>query len=110
MINISNEDIEKLLLIDKILFGISKEELKMWSEMEEIVAKLKGQHIPMGVCTQLVNEAIMMQSEVQMLKSDLTMMKEDMKTLVKVMNQPFLPNGQANYDFSNLKNRYGIYN
>lgn len=106
----TNDDLEKVKLIDQVFRSLSLEEIKLILSADLIVDKLKGTEHGTGLILSALQSLSMLQVEILTLRADHTMMKEDFKTALKVMqtlSQPTIP--QFSSELQNLKSKYNIY-
>lgn len=108
MIYLADDTKKKLEYMDKIFSGLSLEELKTLAEREEIVAKLKAEPNVQGPITQALYAISTMNSQAQTMQVEIQQLKGEIGVLVKAMCSPHTQGD--NYEFRNLKNRFGIYN
>jgi hypothetical protein len=108
MITMTNEQLEKLDLLDKFFGAISVEDLKEIVECEQVVAKLKGTEQNPQILRRLVQEHDMMYVDIMNAKTEVMVLKNDFQTLLRALNQTlFTP--QYNNDFTTLKNKHSVY-
>ena len=106
----TNDDLEKVKLVDQVFRSLSLEEIKSILSADLIVDKLKGTEHGTGPILSALQSLSMLQVEILTLRADHTMMKEDFKTALKVMqtlSQPTIP--QFSSELQNLKSKYNIY-
>ena len=106
----TNDDLEKVKLVDQVFRSLSLEEIKSILSADLIVDKLKGTENGTGPILSALQSLSMLQVEILTLRADHTMMKEDFKTALKVMqtlSQPTIP--QFSSELQNLKSKYNIY-
>ena len=106
----TNDDLEKVKLVDQVFRSLSLEEIKSILSADLIVDKLKGTESGTGPILSALQSLSMLQVEILTLRADHTMMKEDFKTALKVMqtlSQPTIP--QFSSELQNLKSKYNIY-
>ena len=106
----TNDDLEKVKLIDQVFRSLSVEEIKSILSADLVVDKLKGTENGTGPILSALQSLSMLQVEILTLRADHTMMKEDFKTALKVMqtlSQPTIP--QFSSELQNLKSKYNIY-
>ncbi len=118
MIYFSNDQMERIKLIDKFYSLIPAEDLKEAAEKEEVILRLKGQnHQSPGILLSISGELNMIDSRIQQLEmknqqleSTITAIKTDMQALLRALNVTvFAPSPAANPDFMNLKNKNNIW-
>lgn len=108
MITLSHEQLEKINLLDKLFGAMSVDQLKEFTESEQIVAKLKGSQDNPQILLNLVHEYDTMKLDLMTARGDITTLKADFQALLRVLHSDvFTP--MYNMDFQNLKNKYGVY-
>jgi len=107
MITMTNEQLEKIDLLDKLFGAMSIEQLREFTESEQVVAILKGTNHNPGLLRRLVQEHDILSMDVVTLKSDLTQFKYDFQNIIKAIDKPYDPNNISN--FQALKSKNGIY-
>jgi len=107
MITLTNEQIEKIDLLDKLFGAFDSKQLKDFTETEEVVAKLKGTNANPGILKRIIQEHDIMMSQMSTVQNDLMMLRADMQTLIKAVDKPY-DMGYQNL-FQNLKSRHSIY-
>jgi len=107
MIFLTQQDTEKIEILDQLFGSLDVEQLRKIAESEIIVAKLKGEHYNPRVLRTLISEYTTMKNDLDSAKADLSVLRGDLQTVVKIMQKPF--DYQARNDFDNLKNKFGIY-
>lgn len=107
MIVLSNEQSEKINLLDALFGAFGIEQLKEIAETEQVVAILKGDNNNSGILKKLVQEHITLSIEVSALKTDVLSLRNDMQTLVKIMNKPFESHHMS--EFNSLKSKHNVY-
>ena len=104
----TDEQLEKIALIDKFFGAMSVEDLKEITETEVVVAKLKGTNQHPEIFKRLIYEHDMYAMELMTLRNDVVVLKSDFQTLLKSLNATIF-NVPYNNDFQNLKNKHSIY-
>jgi hypothetical protein len=107
MITITSEQLEKIDLLDTLFGAISIEQLRQFTESEQVVAILKGTNHNSGLLRRLVQEHDILSMEVLNTKADFGAFKYDFLNIIKAIDKPYDPNNISN--FQALKNKYGIY-
>ncbi len=108
MINLTIEQQEKVYLLDKLFGAMSIEQLRQFSESEEIVSKLRGDNDGTGMIQRLVDENNNLSISLLTMQNDVYAVKSDFQQLIKVLNQTlFAPT--HNTDFNILKSRHYVY-
>lgn len=93
---LTTEQYQKIEILDKVLSGITVEDIKDMAGCDLIASKLKDSYGPM-LLSQLFSEINTMQGELMSLKSDFG---TNLKCLNKGMGDP---------SFHNLKNKHSFY-
>lgn len=108
MITLSHEQLEKINLLDKLFGAMSVDQLKEFTESEQIVAKLKGTQDNPQILLNIIHEYDTMKIDLMTAKSDITVLKTDFQSLIRILHTDvFSP--RYNNDFNNLKNKHGVY-
>ncbi len=107
MIVFSNNEQEKLELLDMLFNAVSADQLKEFTESEKVVAILSGKYEKTNLFARLVNEHNFLTMEVSSLKSEIAVMKHDMQVLVRLLLKPNDYNSHS--DATALKSKYNIY-
>jgi hypothetical protein len=108
MITLSHEQLEKINLLDKLFGAMCVEQLKEFTESEQIVAKLKGLQDNPKILLNLVHEYDAMKLDLMTAKTNISELKSDFQSLLRVLHsEVFSP--RYNMDFNSLKNKYGVY-
>jgi hypothetical protein len=107
MIILTQEQTEKLHLIDMLFGALSIEQLKEVTESEKVVAILKGTNSNPSVLSKLVNEHNTLHMEAGTTKVELASMKSDLHILIKLVLKP--NDYSSHSDASGLKSKYGVY-
>jgi hypothetical protein len=107
MITMTNEQLEKIDLLDKLFGAISIEQLRQFTESEQVVAILKGTNHNSGLLRRLVQEHDILAMEVLNMKADLVVFKYDFQNIIKAIDKPYDSINISNFQV--LKNKHGIY-
>lgn len=107
MITMTNEQLEKIDLLDKLFGAFSVDQLREITHTEQVVAILKGDNQNPGLLKRLVQESDMTRLELQMAKSEILTLRTDLQTIIRVMVKPY--DSYAVSEFSNLKSRNNVY-
>lgn len=102
------DDMEKIKLIDSMFNALSLDEVKDICGCDAIVEKLKGTPDRDGPLVQAAKELQTARSDIEMLRSDYFTLKNDFQVLLRCIGRGMGDITAAN-DFSNLKQRHGIY-
>jgi hypothetical protein len=98
---------EKIAVIDKIFNCISVEDLRHFSEREEIVSKLKGQTHNGFTFSDLIIEHNELNSKVQNMQGEIFALKADIGAFLKAFLKPYEYDTQNSVN--NLKSKYNVY-
>lgn len=110
MITMTPGMLEKIDLIDKLFGSMSVEQLREYTESEQIVARLKGVEENPGLLSKLVKENELHSLDSMNLRNELLVLKADMQSLIRALNQTvFAPAPQYNSDFNSLKSKHNVY-
>jgi len=108
MITMTNEQLEKIELLDKLFGALSVDQLKEFSESEQVVAILKGTNNNPELLKRLIQEHDVQMMDLMTLKADMSVLKNDFKELMKVLNTTLFT-VPYNQEFQNLKSKHNIY-
>jgi hypothetical protein len=108
MITMTNEQIEKIDLLDKLFGALSVEQLKEFTESEQVVAILKGTNQNPMILHRLIQEHDIYAVDLMDLKAEVSTLKNDFKELMKVLNTTLFT-VPYNQDFQNLKSKHSVY-
>lgn len=110
MIYLTDQDKEKIKLIDKFIRAITTADLETLVEADLIAGKLRTLVDEPGPLRALIDSFGILQSEVMQARNENQLLKMDIQTLLKALDQTvFAPPPRYNQDFTSLKNRHGIY-
>lgn len=110
MITMTPDLLEKIKLLDRLFGAMDLEQLKAYTESEQIVAKLKGTDQSPDLLMKLVKENELHSMDSINLRTDLMNLKQDMQTLIRALSQTvFAPAPQYNSEFGILKNKHSVY-
>jgi len=99
--------LERLEYIDRIIDYYPIEQLRAMAESDIIVEKLKGNYInEPGYLTRMLDRENQLTMSVDLLKSEIEMLKQDIRGIVTQINDQ---SKISNYQFMNVKQKYGIY-
>ncbi len=107
MITMTNEQIEKIDLLDRLFGAFNIEQLKEITETEQVVAILKGTNNNPGILKRLIQEHDILHIDTMNLKSETAVLRSDIQTLAKLVLKPYDYNS-AN-DAQTLKSKYSIF-
>jgi hypothetical protein len=104
----TNEQLEKIALLDKLFGALSIQQLREFAESEQVVARLKGTDQNPEIFKRLIQEHDIYSMDLMNAKSELMVLKTDFQSLMRVLNQTlFTPT--FNQDFQNLKQKHSVY-
>lgn len=107
---LSEEQLEKLKLLDRLFAAMSVTQLSELVEKEEVVAKLSGKDATVNLFQNLYINAQYMEGELANLRTQNRQVAEDFDSLLRILNNSvFSPNqyGNISGDFYNLQSRVG---
>ena len=108
MITMTNEQISKIELLDKLFGALSVDQLKEYTESEQVVAILKGTNNNPGMLKRLIQEHDIQMMDIVTMKADIASLKSDLRSLIGVLHTDvFTP--RYNQDFINLKSKHQVY-
>lgn len=107
MIFLTNEQNEKIALLDRLFGALSVEQLKEITETEQVVAILRGSKENPDILRKLISENATMSSDIMMLRGDVVTMRADLQVLAKLIMKPYDYNSAS--DAQALKSRLNIY-
>ena len=108
MITISHEQLEKINLLDKLFGAVGVDQLREFTESEQVVARLKGSEENPQLLLKIVHEHDIMMLDLMNAKAEIVTLKSDFQALLKVLHADvFTP--RYNQDFNNLKSKHGVY-
>jgi hypothetical protein len=108
----TNDDIEKIKLVDQVFRSLSLDEIKSILSADLIVDKLKGTENSTGPILSAIQNLSMLQVEIIALRSDHIQLKEDFKSALKVMQTlsiPIMPATPYSSELQTLKSKYSVY-
>jgi hypothetical protein len=108
MITMTNDQLEKINLLDTLFSALNVDELKELANSEKIIAKLKGTNQNSQILCRLIQEHDMMITDVMYLKTEVQTLKTDLQALVKVLHTDVFTQ-RFNQDFQNLKQKHNVY-
>lgn len=108
MISVTNEQLEKIKLLDVLLDSMSLEDLKKMSEASIVMSKLKGTNQSTDTIGRLITEHNSMYSDLKSLSIQLAVVQNDFQSLLRSLNQTVFT-APFNGEFNSLKSKYGTY-
>ena len=109
MITMTNDQLEKIDLLDALFGALDVIQIKELAESEQVVAKLKGTNLNPGLLKKLVQESEHHSVEMMRMNSDISILKSDVQTLIRAVNTLASIPVPYSQDLQNLKSKYGIY-
>lgn len=107
MISITQENMDKMVLLDTVFSALSLEDMKNLFESDLIVSKLRGNAQDMHFFKDIMANLNSREAEIMSLQSEVTMLKNDIRDIIAAVYKPFDSNASMN--FNNLKSRHGVY-
>jgi hypothetical protein len=108
MITMTNEQLLKIELLDKLFGALSVDQLREFTESEQVVSILKGTNNNPEMLKRLIQEHDVQMMDIMTMKSDIASLKSDLQSLLRVLHADvFTP--RYNQDFSNLKSKHQVY-
>ncbi len=107
MITMTDAQLQKIDLLDRLFGAFSVEQLKEITETEQVVAILKGTNHNPGILKGLLQEHNVQMMDIMNLKSELQVLRYDFSILIKLVLKPYDYNSSA--DAQSLKSKFGIY-
>ena len=104
---ITPEQLDKIELLDKFFNSVNMEQLKEFSESEQIVSKLAGRPEQPRVLSTMVNEIHQLKDEIYSLRVQMLTINDDFKSIIKTLNTITTP--QYVPDLQTLRNKHNIY-
>lgn len=106
MITMSNDQILKIELLDKLFGSVDVTTLQEFVESERVVAKLKGTEQNPELFMRLVRDQDVQSLEIMNLKSEIAALKGDFQTLLKALNMTVF---SYSTEMNNLKQKHNVY-
>lgn len=109
---LTQEETEKIKIIDKIFSSYTVSELKQQFGEALTVEVLSGVPIPLGFFQMVIDNHNRLQTEFYSCNSQVMMLKNDMKDLIKavdILSRPPTYYTHANPELQNLKSKNNIY-
>lgn len=107
MITMTTEQLEKIDLLDRLFGAMSIEQLREFTESEQVMANLKGTNQNPGILRKIVQENEIMMSDLNIAKSDILTLRTDIRVLVNLTIRPYEQFSIA--EFNSLKLRHNAY-
>lgn len=105
---LTEEQFQKITLIDTLLGSVSVDQLRELAESAQIVSRLKGTENNPQILMTLIQEHHTLMLDYLAKKLELQSLKDDFQALIKVLHADvFTP--RYNQDFNNLKSKHGVY-
>lgn len=106
---VTDEQFQKIVLIDKIFGAVSIEALREFSESEQVVARLKGNEDNPQLLLSLIHERDVLATDNAQNKNDIQSLKSDVKDLIKAVGILFSQVPPYSNELSVLKSKHGVY-
>lgn len=106
MYHLSDEQLRKLELLDRLFLVMSVAQLTTFVEKEEVVARLAGTLTTGKPFSNLYNDSQNMQSELITLRAQVRQQSDDFNTLLRILNNSVFSqnqHGNAASEFYNLQ-------
>ena len=107
MITMTNEQLEKIKLLDQLFGAMDLDQLRRITESEQVVAILKGTNQNPEIFKRLIQEHDNMMMTVMELQGNYSTLRYDIQQLVKVIMKPYESSSIS--DAQNLKSKYSVY-
>ena len=107
MISLTNEQLEKIELLDQLLGALNIDQLRNIIESEKVVAILKGTNTKPEIFKQLIQEHDNQMVLAIQLQGDISTLKYDMQQLVRLVMRPYEASSVS--DAQSLKSKYCVY-
>ena len=108
----TNNDLEKVKLVDQVFRSLSLEEIKSILSADLIVDKLKGTEHGTGPILSAQQSLSMLQVEIITLRNAHDELKRDFMQALKAiqtLTTPMLPIAPYSQELQTLKSKYGVY-
>lgn len=108
----TNDDLEKFKLVDRVFRSLSLDEIKSMLSADLIIDKLKGTDDGPGTIVSAFQELRVLRVEIMNLRIEHDILKEDFKAALKVihtLSQPVMPIAPYSVELQTLKSKYGVY-
>jgi hypothetical protein len=109
MINLTEEQKQKIAIFDVLFYTASVEELQKMADLERNIQKLKGDNKKPTTFIDFINEYNSISTTVIASQMQMYDMKADIQNVVKVLNTLMNMPVPYNQDFQNLKSKYSVY-
>jgi len=106
MNQITDEQFQKITLIDRLFGSISVEKLRDFVESEQIVSRLTGVEDNPQLLLTLIHERDLLAADNAQHKQDILSLRSDVNSLIKALSQLYNPYSS---ELNDLKNKHGIY-
>ena len=107
MITMTNEQHEKIKVLDQLFGAMDLEQLKEFTSSEKVVAILKGTNQNPEILKNLLQEHSEYMMKISSLQADLMTLRSDIQVLIKLVLKPYDYSSQG--DANMLKSKYAIY-
>jgi Mg-chelatase subunit ChlI len=106
MITMSNEQLMKIELLDRLFGSVDLATLTAFVESEQVVAKLKGVEQNPEIFMRLIRDQDVQSLDIMNLKNELASLKGDFSSLLKALNMTVFSYSQ---EMQNLKQKHNVY-
>jgi hypothetical protein len=107
MITMTNEQLEKIKLLDALFGALSLDQLKQFTESEQIIAILKGTNQNPEIFKRLIQEHDNQMMTVMQLQGDISTLRYDVQQLVRIVLKPY--DSMSVSDAQTLKSKFSVY-
>ena len=108
MITMTNDQLQKIDLLDTLFGSLSVAQLKELTEQECVASKLRGDNTNPGILRGLIRDNEYMTVDIMNAKAEIGVMKSDFQQLLKILDTTlFAP--IYNNEFHSLKQKHNIY-
>ena len=104
----TNDDIEKIKLVDQVFRSLSLDEVKSLLSADLTVDKLKGHDNTTGPIMSAFQDLSILRVEIVNLRIEHGVLKEDFKTALKVTHQMRMAITPYSTEFETLKSKYNV--
>lgn len=105
MITMTDIQLQKIDLLDKLFGALNVDQLREFTESEQIVSRLQGNTTDLSIIRNLIQTQEFQALEIMQLKNDI----RDLIRAVTTMTTPIMHSQPYSPELQNLKSRHGIY-
>jgi hypothetical protein len=109
MITLTQLQLDKIVLLDKLFNSADINQLREISESEQVVAKLRGEDLQPALFTELLREHNNTLADISGLRTELRMLKNDLSDLIWAVNHMSTSIPPPNDRLQCLKSKYNVY-